>query len=153
MRHFLIPVLLAAAGFGGAVQAETTATDLTMVTTQQEQLRELVLAKKGRFASLSPAKRKELLDRQSDLLELIDGKSTTDDLSMEERIRAFNDLEWIRAVVNDTPMGDIVVCSRGRRTGSHMNTTNCMTQRELRQIEQVTESIMAVHGQPVRSGL
>lgn len=111
------------------------------VVSQQEQIRADVMAKNGRYASMPEAKREELLSRQSQLLRMLDGKKTADDLTADQRMRAFNTLEWIEAAINNED-DDRMVCTRERTIGSNRVTRVCRTEAQMReQRERAREEI------------
>lgn len=128
MKRFLAVCLLVPAL---AIAANDTPLDLEKVTMQQRQIRSDILASKGNYRGLSSASQSELLVRQDKLLRMLEGKQTADDLSEDERLTAFNDLEWIEATLNKGEAGDRLICRRERTIGSNRVTRVCRTAAQL----------------------
>ena len=105
---------------------------LEPIRDQQAVIREGVLARVGPYRALSDDTRLRLLERQARLFALLDGKRTAAELAPEQRVEAFNLLEWIEGAINRTP-GDRMVCERTRKTGSNRIARVCRTEREIRQ--------------------
>lgn len=126
----LIPVLLALAAvfsFPSFAQDVTgKALSLSAVTEQQAQIRADLLAGRGRYKDMSELKKGELLSKQAELLAIIDGKQSSDDLTSAERVDAFNKLEWIEAAVNNAE-NERMVCAYERTIGSNRKTRVCKT--------------------------
>lgn len=125
--------LLAAGFFAPGAIAGTNAAqplELGAVVSQQTQIREQVLAGEGRYKDMPEKTRNELLERQAALLKMIGDKRDPSELSQEQRLQAFNTLEWIESAINDEP-DERVVCTRQRRTGSMRVTTVCKTHRQI----------------------
>lgn len=128
MKGFLLACLLAPTL---ALAANDTQLDLDQVVTQQRQIRSDVLSSNGKYRGLSSASQSELLARQDKLLRMLEGKQTADDLTEDERIVAFNDLEWIEATLNKSEAGDRLICRRERTLGSNRMTRVCRTAAQL----------------------
>lgn len=114
-----------------AIAANDAPLDLEKVTTQQRQIRSDILSGKGNYRGIPQAKQSELLERQDGLLRMLEGKQTADQLTEDERIAAFNDLEWIEATLNKAEEGDRLVCRRERTIGSNRVTRVCRTAAQL----------------------
>src|SRR5688572_14480089 len=84
---------------------------IAAITAQQAQIRADVLAGEGRYRNMPTRTRNELLDRQTRLLRLLDGKVSSEELSSDERDEAFNSLEWIEAAINQTD-SERMICKR-----------------------------------------
>lgn len=129
----ILPLLLAAVLFAPGAFAgsnDVKPLELGEIVSQQTQIREQVLAGEGRYKDMPKETRDELLDRQSSLLEMIGDKRDPAELSQEQRLQAFNTLEWIEATINEEPE-ERMVCTRERRTGSMRVTRVCRTQRQI----------------------
>lgn len=130
MSKFLAAVFfLAIAGPGLSANSATEVIPIVeteAVLSQQAQIRADMVAGKGRFASMPQGKRDELINRQSLVIALLEGKRSTAELSEHQRLQAFNHLEWIEAAINGTP-GDQMVCRNTRQTGSNRITKVCRT--------------------------
>lgn len=104
---------------------------VSAITEQQKQIREDVIAVKGRYRDISPSKRVDLLSKQAGLLAMLEGKATTDDLSEHQQIEVFNTLEWIEAAINNAE-DERMVCRREKTLGSNRLTRVCRTVEEER---------------------
>ena len=96
------------------------------VVAQQMQIRDDVMAQKGRYKDMSADKRVELLSKQAALLTMLEGKKTAADLTAEQQMQAFNTLEWIEAAVNNAD-DERMVCRREKTLGSTRTTRVCRT--------------------------
>lgn len=140
MRLFIAAVLLV--GSFGALAADgedRRPLALSAIAEQQNQIRAEVVAGEGRYRDMSPAKREALLARQSRLLAMISGRTSTDDLSERQRIEAFNTLEWIQATINNED-DERLICRREKTIGSNRTTRVCRTAAdERRYLEEARE--------------
>jgi hypothetical protein len=127
-RHFLLGLLLAPLL---AIAGSDKSFDLDKVVEQQQQIREDLLAAGGKYRGMSSAQQAELMRRQDRLFRMFEGKETDADLSVQERMDAFNDLEWIEAALNKGEEGDRLVCTRERTVGSNRVTRVCRTQEQI----------------------
>src|SRR6476469_6414149 len=127
MKAMFTTLLLVAAA--GASQAATPATHilkLDEVRTQQQEIHDGVMAGTGRYKGLSNDVKMELLTRQTRLLNIIGDKTSPYDLTEEQRLEAFNILEWEEATINNAP-SEALVCTRTQVTGSHFAKQVCKT--------------------------
>lgn len=108
---------------------------IVAITTQQEQIRDDVLAGRGRYKDMPQATRDELLQRQSELLRMLEGKVSADDLTETQRMQAFNTLEWIEAAINRTE-DERMICRREKTVGSNMPKRVCKTAAQIRDEEE-----------------
>lgn len=132
MKGIRLFLLSMAAAMSFAAFATDQGLALQSIRDQQAEIRAGAIAKTGPYAKLTDEKRNELLDRQTRLLAIIDGKQNADELNPRDRTEAFNILEWIEGTVNNT--GDErVVCERTRKTGSNRMVRTCRTEREWRE--------------------
>lgn len=115
---------------GGADQTRPLA--IAAITEQQAQIRADVLAGKGRYRDMPARTRYELLDRQTRLLRMLEGKVSSDELSPDQRTEAFNTLEWIEAAINNTE-DDRMVCKREKTLGSNLDKRVCKTVAQIRE--------------------
>lgn len=99
---------------------------IAAITAQQAQIRSDVLAGEGRYRDMPTRTRNELLDRQTRLLRMLDGKISSDDLSQDQRMEAFNTLEWIEAAINNAE-DERMICKREKTLGSNMDKRVCKT--------------------------
>ena len=153
MRHNLIATavlgLCLAASSASAIAARKAGHDLDAIRVQQTELRAQAQAGEGIFASMDGSARAKLVDRQTQLLALIDGKQGVGDINDPMQVRAFNLLEEIDAIVNDFE-DQKIVCERIQKTGSHRKVKQCTTLAQKRRLQQDTEEYL--HQQNMRSG-
>src|SRR5262245_32400994 len=117
MRVLFLTLLCAASFSAMATGSASAPLEISAVVAQQQQIREDVLAKKGRYQSMSDHTRVELLSKQAALLTMLEGKSSAADLTQEQQMQAFNTLEWIEAAINDAP-DERMICHREKPLGS-----------------------------------
>jgi hypothetical protein len=144
--------VLAMASFGASADNAGVGKPLEIaaVTTQQAQIRDDVLAKRGRYKDMPASTRDELLSRQARLMKLLEGKKTADDLTLDQQTEAFNALEWIEAAINHAE-DERMVCRREKQLGSTRTTRVCRTvaqEREAR--ERARESLERQSVQMIR---
>jgi len=96
------------------------------ITTQQAQIRADVLAKRGRYATLTDRGRDQILSDQDVVLSIIAGKTNTSELSAEDRVQVFNLLEQIQGIVNNAEQ-TALICTREKPLGSNFPKRVCMT--------------------------
>ncbi|WP_457097184.1 hypothetical protein [Lysobacter sp. P5_B9] len=120
MALALILVVSAPAAFA------TKVLDLNAVRTQQAEIRDGLMARTGRYASLSADTRTTILTKQASLLSVLGDKQTADELSEDQRLEVFNTLEWIEAAINNEDGGQMI-CHREKVIGSTRFTRVCRT--------------------------
>ncbi|HEY1139367.1 MAG TPA: hypothetical protein VGE88_04065 [Lysobacter sp.] len=121
MMAFALAIFLAApSAFASKVL------DLGAVRTQQTEIHEGLLARNGRYASLSSQTRTSILSKQATLFKLLEGKQTADELDEHQRLEVFNTLEWIEATINGE-QSERMVCRREKTIGSMRITRVCRT--------------------------
>lgn len=104
--------------------------DIDKVVTQQRELRADLTAGSGHYKQMPASKRQQILQKQDELLRMLEGKETFDDLSTDQRKAAFNSLEWIEAATNDEE-GERMICRRERTIGSNRVTRICRTEAQM----------------------
>lgn len=126
IRRFAAAVLglCLIASFGA--NAEGTGQDLAEIRAQQTEYLADAKAGEGLFEVFSDVERRELVERQTRLLALIEGKDNVLDLDDAGQVEAFNLLEQINASVTNAK-GQQMVCENVRKTGSNRKTKVCMT--------------------------
>ncbi len=137
-RTFTLLLLVAglfAPNVFAAAPAAVAPLQIEAIVTQQNQIRADVLAGTARYKDMPQKTRDELLAKQAALLKMLEGKQDTGELTREQRIEAFNTLEWIEATINKEP-DERMICQRSRATGSLRVTTNCKTKRQLKEAEE-----------------
>ncbi|MDH5832709.1 hypothetical protein [Luteimonas kalidii] len=129
-RSVWTAVLAIGVGLSASVASADESVDLSPIVAQQHELREELLESPDSFPGLTRSERGELLDRQAQLFSLFEGKTTAAELGEEERIEAFNSLEWIKSRLADS-RGERLVCKRERMVGSQRITRVCRTEAEM----------------------
>ena len=104
--------------------------EIAKIVTQQREIRADLMAGTGRYKQMPTSKREQILKKQDDLLRMLEGKETSDDLSTDQQMAAFNSLEWIEAAINDEE-GERMVCRRERTIGSNRITRVCRTEAQM----------------------
>ena len=128
----LSTVLLAAAlgvsALGSAARADnnTAQPDLAAIRTQQTELRAQLVAGDDLFADIGERERQDLLARQDQLLRLIEGRQSFDQLNDRDQLELFNTLEWINGALNEA-QDQRMICTRETRVGSHRSVKVCKT--------------------------
>lgn len=122
--------LIALSAFSVAAANRNKPLAIAAITSQQAEIRTGVQAGTGRYKDMPGKTKEELLSRQAEVLEIVDGKISADELSEEERIQVFNHLEWIEAAINNAD-DERMVCSRERTLGSNRLTRVCKTMRQI----------------------
>lgn len=130
-------LLLIAMSVFSVAAADRKPLAITAITAQQAEIRAGVEAGKGRYKDMPANTKQELLSRQADVLQIVEGKASSDELSEEERLDVFNNLEWIEAALNKTE-GDQLICRRERTIGSNRVTRVCRTAAQLERERELT---------------
>lgn len=116
-------VLAAAPLFASDVAVNT---DARAIVAQQLELKAAVEAGSGNFKDLEPAKRAEMLERQGRVLAMLEGREQSTELSQQQQLNLFNELEAISAIVNQAE-DERMVCERVRPVGTNRTTRVCKT--------------------------
>ena len=131
MRTVLLAALLALLPMGVIAQEVTPEVDsLQVLVDQQTALRDEL----GKGAKdLTPRQVGVVRKAQDEFFRLVEGKSTLDQLSIDDKVRLENALERINAQLIDTnsARANQEVCWREKTTGSKMQVTRCGTQQEI----------------------
>lgn len=107
-------------------------TSLSMIVEQQTALRDdLAVDPQG----LTPRQVGVIRKAQAEVFRLVEGKTSLDQLAINDKVRLENALEKINAQVVGThaASGDKNVCWREKTTGSKTTSTRCGTQDEIDQ--------------------
>lgn len=115
-----------------AVASDLPDVDLNAIRVQQTELRAQVLAGDDVFEDMNNQDRKQLVNTQADLLELLNGKTSFAELSERQQLKVFNSLEQIKAWVNNAE-DQRMICTREVVTGSHRKSKVCKTVAQRRQ--------------------
>ena len=100
------------------------------VIEQQQQIRTEMVAGKGRYAGMPQNRRNDVLNKQDRLFRMLDGKETSDELSSDQHMKAFAELESIEAIINNEGE-ERLVCRREKTLGSNRTTRVCRTQKQI----------------------
>lgn len=125
--HFLKAGLfaLAALAVSAAAQAGSGSSNrVADIVSHQQQIRASVKAERNGWDNIAADKRQELLGKQDQLMQLIDGKQTLDELAPADHATAVQTIEWIDALAAKAD-DERQVCTRERATGSNRVTTVC----------------------------
>lgn len=106
---------------------------LKTILAQQQQLRATL--ESGDTTGLTPRQIKVVRNAQADVFALTKGKSTLEEMNIEEKVRLENALERINAEIRGTRLSseEKQVCWRERKSGSKLMVTRCGTQAEIDQ--------------------
>lgn len=102
------------------------------IRSQQAEIRAGLVARTGRFQDMTPSERTELMNRQTEVLVMIEGKNTPSELNPDQRTKVFNHLEWIEAAINKTA-DERLICERRATIGSNRKERVCRTEAQLRE--------------------
>lgn len=106
--------------------AETKPLKINAVLADQAQLRTELENATGRAAKVSPEKRADLLVRQQELTDLLQGKKSAKELTPQQQAFARETLALIEAAVEDDD-DERVICRREKTLGSNMVERTCRT--------------------------
>jgi hypothetical protein len=126
-----LPIVLAAL-FGLAASLPSHANtpgepDLAAIRAEQAELRAAAAAGTDPFASMSTGDRQALVDLQTRLLQLLDGRDSFDELMAARQMEVVNLLQEINAKVNDVGDDEKMRCEYVRTTGSNRRQRSCKT--------------------------
>ena len=149
MRNMKFAAVLALA-FAFAVPSASATVDSKVmqikdIQTQQAEIRAGVEARSGRYKDLSSDTRNQLLTKQAQMLSILDGKQSTDQLSEDQKTEVFNTLEWIEATVNNSD-DERMVCERRQILGSTRKERVCKTVAQMRQEREAAREQMDQRG-------
>lgn len=127
MRTVLMVAVLLLASMG-AMASETS--DLQTMVEQQQALRDDLA---NGTAEVTPRQAGIIKKAQAEFFAIVEGKTTLDQLAIDDQIRIENALERINAQVVNTnaARNNQQVCWREHKTGSKTTTTRCGTQQEI----------------------
>lgn len=136
-RDLLLGFLLLASAPMAA--AQQPADRLEAIVDQQRTLAADIDAKRGLAADLTPRQANIVRRAQQDVFAVTEGKSSMEDLSIDQKVRLDNALERINAEVKGggrVATGETDVCWRERKSGSSVKVTRCGTKAERDQIRE-----------------
>jgi len=114
-------------------QDEAPPQKLDRILAQQQELKRDLDA--GKTDRLTTRQVNAIRKAQVDVFAVTEGKTSLDQLSMDDKVRLENALERINAEVKNTRAGhdDKQVCWRERMSGSNTKVTRCGTEAEMRE--------------------
>lgn len=132
--------MLIALASSGAVQAIDRAkgVDASAILTQQRQIRDDAMSRKGRYKSMEESKRSDLFNQQNIVFSLLDGKQSSNELMEPDQVKLFNALEAIEATVNNE-RDEQMICEHTRRVGSNRVERVCKTYAQRAKEREVAE--------------
>lgn len=142
LRWLVAVTFLFSIGAAYARNEVALAGSLSDIQKQQTALRAKAEAGDGEFKDMKASDRKDLVRRQTAVLDMIDGKSSIDELNEHNRVFVFNELEWIRSTIAGAD-DDRIVCERSRPSGSNRVVRTCRSVAEQRRLREVAEKEMA----------
>lgn len=101
------------------------------IRAQQAEIRSGVEARAGRYKDMPSGARIDLLAKQAQVLRMIEGKQSSEELNDAQKTEVFNTLEWIEAAVNNAE-DERMVCERRAVLGSNRKERVCKTVGQLR---------------------
>jgi hypothetical protein len=105
-------------------QVEKIATNLAKYIGEID--RAIAMAREGQYGKLQRGSEERLVNAREKIGALLHDVSDPRELSPDKRIELFNAHEEIASIINHQDKGR-VVCTRERKTGSRLSTTECMT--------------------------
>jgi hypothetical protein len=147
-KRFVFTVLLGLATAASSAFANDIHKNLDAqaILAQQQQIRADVEKRDGRFKDMDAKKREELFVRQGKVASLLAGKKATTELSEQDQIVVFNELEAIEGILNQAE-DDRMICQRTKPVGSNRPKTVCMTAAERRAQREAAEKDMSTRNQ------
>jgi hypothetical protein len=128
-----LTLLLALGAFAPTVTAASDESlDLDKIRAQQAEIRSDAKARTGLYEDMTETTRRELFSRQNRVLVTIGDKATAAQLTENQRLAVFNDLEWIEAAINKAE-DEQMVCERRAILGSNRKERICMTVAQMRE--------------------
>ena len=112
----------------------------------QQQIRAEIESGKGKYRGMPARERKDLYAHQDNLLSLLEGKQSFDELNEDDKIEAFNELEWIKARLTQAEE-DRLVCEVVRASGSNLTRRVCKSVKQLRLESQQAQQMLDTKGQ------
>lgn len=119
--------------FAASAQQAPSSTDLQQILTQQQELKRDLDA--GKTDGMTTRQVNAIRKAQTDVFAVTEGKTTVEQLSMDDRVRLENALERINAEVKNTRAGrdGKNVCWREKVSGTNTKVTRCGTEAEMRE--------------------
>jgi hypothetical protein len=138
MRILMSTAILAATLFVLPASAEDViAIDSTpaQIRTAQVDLRQAIERKSGNYSHFIDDERKEIFARQDDVLALIEGKSTIEELAPDDKIALANALAAVDAAVKRAE-DNRMICERIKPVGSNRPQNKCISVGQRRRLRE-----------------
>lgn len=132
---FTLAIAAAAHAGGGAGER------VSDIVAQQQRIRADVVAEKNGWDNIPVARRQELLEKQDQLMSMIGGKSSLDELPSTDRADAVSTLQWIEALAQQAD-DERQICRRERATGSNRVTRICRKAGDIRRLSEQTRDAL-----------
>ena len=146
MHHgFKVLVLLLALAMPMVASADNDELKFDDIRTQQAEIRAGVVARTGRYKDMPPSERTELMNRQTEVLTMIEGKNAPSELNPDQRTKVFNHLEGIEATLNKSA-DERLICERRTTIGSNRKERVCRTAAQLREDRERARREMETRG-------
>ena len=141
MRTLVLVALLSWLPLVAVAQEEESASLAEMVEQQVAFREELARGPQD----LTPRQAGIMRRAQAEFFRLVEGKSSMDQLSLDEKVQLENALERINAQVVGTgdAQGNQDVCWREQRLGSRTKNTRCGTQKEIDQVRENAQGYLS----------
>lgn len=136
---FVLSLLLASTAAFASVDRSVLLID--DIRTQQAEIRGDVEARKAPYDDLSASERSELLQKQTRMLHMLEGKQSTNDLNEQQKTEVFNTLKWIESVANNSE-DERMVCERRPILGSTRKERICKTAEQWRREREAARDMM-----------
>ncbi|MFZ5636132.1 MAG: hypothetical protein ACOY82_06045 [Pseudomonadota bacterium] len=108
------------------------------IRTAQADLRQAIERKSGNYSHFTDDERKEIFSRQDQVLALIEGKASVDELASDDRIALANALAAVDAAVSRAE-DNRLICERIKPIGSNRPQNKCMTVGQRRQLREASQ--------------
>lgn len=131
LKAFVLAVALAVPAFAAAA-TQDGGLKFDDIRAQQAEIRAGVMARSGPYKDMSSSTRTQLLNRQTEMLSIIEGKAGPSELNEDQRTRVFNSLEWIEATINQAE-DERLICERRATIGSNRKERVCRTAAQIRE--------------------
>lgn len=139
----LVACLVALPAFASDVAVNT---DVKAIVAQQQAIRVEVQAAAGRYKDMPSDKRADLLARQDRVLNMLEGHELSTELSQNQQLQLFNELEAIGALVNDAE-DERMICERVKPVGSNRPVRMCKTVAQRRAEQNGVEEVFGKRDQ------
>lgn len=125
MRTIVLVCLLLLSFGALADQGGQPSDDLGAALAQQREIRLALEKNDANYDYLGKNRRQNVLTAQDRLFAMTEGKTLLGELSPNDRVRAFNQLKRIEALLVRKDVDDREVCERGKLTGTNRQQLVC----------------------------